>query len=375
MVKRTIKIKIGKYCMFAAVSLVVASTALADPDLSVPPGFHIEQIATVPNARAMTWGDEATLFVSSRRLGTVHAISDVLGGDPVVRVIDNDLRVPNGVAFSNGDLYVAEINRILVYRNIEQRLDAPGEPEVVVDNLPGEKLHSWKYIAFGPDGKLYISIGAPCNICDAPDYGLIMRINVDGSGQEVYARGIRNSVGFDWHPVTGAFWFTDNNRDMLGDDEPPGELNQATEAGLHFGFPFCHGADLVEPEAEFAALGRCADAQPPAKELGPHVAPLGVAFYTGVMFPEAYQNQLFIAEHGSWNRSEKIGYRVSLVRLDKAGRKALSYEPFAEGWLHDGKVSGRPVDVLVAPDGSLLVSDDKRGAIYRISYAGSPETE
>ena len=245
----------------------------------------------------------------------------------------------------------------------------PANPRCWSTDLPAGKQHSWKYIAFGPDSKLYVSVGAPCNICDAPGYALILRMNADGSDREVYARGIRNTVGFDWHPVTGSLWFTDNNRDMMGDDLPPGELNQAENAGQHFGFPFCHGTDVVEPEPELAALGSCADSVAPTQELGAHVAPLGIAFYTGSMFPEAYQNQVFIAEHGSWNRSEKIGYRVSLVRLDRSGRKALSYEPFAEGWLQGDKVSGRPVDIIVAPDGSLLVSDDKDGGIYRISYA------
>jgi glucose/arabinose dehydrogenase len=286
------------------------------------------------------------------------------------------LRISNGVAFNDGDLYVAEAKSIRVYRGIEGRLDTPGQGEIIIDNFPAEKLHSWKYISFGPDGKLYVAIGAPCNICAVTDSGIIARMNPDGSDLETYAQGIRNSVGFDWHPVTGKLWFTDNNRDMLGDDTPPGELNQAEEAGLHFGFPFCHGTNVVEPEPELAALGSCAASMAPAQELGPHVAPLGMAFYTGIMFPQAYSNQVFIAEHGSWNRNEKIGYRVSLVQLDEAGTKAVSYEPFAEGWLHDGKVNGRPVDVLVAPDGSLLVSEDKHGAIYRISYvAGSSEPE
>jgi glucose/arabinose dehydrogenase len=351
------------------IASALLTTAWAESDLSVPPGFAVEKIATVPKARSMAWGDKGTLFVSSQRGRNVHAVTNILNGNPRVVPVGEKLRVPNGIAFQEGDLYVAETNRILVYRDIESRLDAPGEPEVLVDDLPGGKLHGWKYIAFGPDNKLYVSVGAPCNICDAPGSALILRMNPDGSGREVYARGVRNSVGFDWHPVTGSFWFTDNNRDMMGDDLPPGELNQADAAGQHFGFPFCHGTAVVEPESELAALGSCAESVAPARELGAHVAPLGLAFYTGDMFPKAYQNQIFIAEHGSWNRSEKIGYRVSLVRLDESGRKALSYEPFAEGWLQGDKVSGRPVDVIVAPDGSLLVSDDKDGGIYRISYA------
>lgn len=343
----------------------------AADELSVPAGFSIKKIATVPKARSMVWGDEGTLFVGTQLGSKVTAVADVLGDNPRVYKLGEKLRLPNGVAFHDGDLYVAEITRILVWRDIESRLDAPGEPEVLIDDLPGAKLHSWKYIAFGPDGKLYVPIGAPCNICYEPDHGLILRMNPDGSGREVFARGIRNTVGFDWHPQTGALWFTDNNRDMLGDNMPPGELNQAVAKGQHFGFPFCHGRNITEPDKELAKLGSCDDSTPPAQELGPHVAPLGMAFYTGSQFPQAYQNQIFIAEHGSWNRSEKIGYRVTLVRLDEAGGKALSYEPFVEGWLQDGKVSGRPVDIIMAPDGSLLVSEDKRGSIYRISYTAA----
>jgi glucose/arabinose dehydrogenase len=350
-----------------------AGTARADAGLSVPEGFSIERIATVSKARSMVWGDQGTLFVGSQRGSKVSAVTGVLSGEPKISTIGEKLRLPNGVAFHDGDLYVAEITRILVWRDIESRLDAPGEPEILLDDLPGGKQHSWKYIAFGPDGKLYVPIGAPCNVCDEPDYGLMLRMNPDGSDREVYARGIRNTVGFDWHPQTGALWFTDNNRDMLGDDIPPGELNQVVKAGQHFGFPFCHGKSLVEPDEALAALGSCGWSTPPARELGPHVAPLGMAFYTGSQFPAAYQNQIFIAEHGSWNRSEKIGYRVTLVRLDESGRRALSYETFADGWLQDGKVSGRPVDILMAPDGSLLVSDDKQGGIYRISYTGTDE--
>jgi len=255
---------------------------------------------------------------------------------------------------------------------MESNLDDPGEPEVVADDLPtAGKLHSWKYIAFGPDGKLYMSVGSPCNICDEPDYGLILRMNRDGTDREIYARGIRNSVGFDWQPDTGELWFTDNNRDLMGDDKPPGELNRVVHPGLHFGFPFCHGTDTAEPEAELAALGTCADSEPPVLELPAHVAPLGIAFYQGDMFPDAYQGQIFIAEHGSWNRSKKIGYRVSLVQLEDG--VPVSYEPFAEGWLQNESVAGRPVDLLVLGDGSMLVSDDYANKIYRISYAAPTE--
>jgi glucose/arabinose dehydrogenase len=229
-------------------------------------------------------------------------------------------------------------------------------------------LHSWKYLGFGPDGKLYVPIGAPCNICDEPDFGLILRMNPDGSGREVFARGVRNTVGFTWHPQTSEFWFTDNGRDMLGDDVPPCELNLAPKAGLDFGFPYCHGGTIADPQ--YGKLGRCADAVPPVQKLGPHVAPLGVRFYTGTMFPAGYRNQVFIAEHGSWNRSKeagRTGYRVSLVRL--LDGKAVGYETFMGGFLDGDTVLGRPVDIAVATDGSLLVSDDAHGAIYRVSYS------
>jgi glucose/arabinose dehydrogenase len=341
--------------------------------LRVPPGFKAEiLVANVPKARSMALGDGGTLFVGTRfGDGTVYAIRDALGEHPQVTQFVQGLKVPNGVAFRDGALYVAEPQRILRFPQAEQQSAVPRVPEVVVAQLPYKTvLHAWKYLAFGPDGKLYVPVGAPCNICDEREFGLILRMNPDGSGREVVARGVRNSVGMSWHPQTGELWFTDNGRDMLGDDVPACELNRMPVAGLNFGFPFCHGGDLVDPE--FGQLGSCADAQAPVQKLGPHVAPLGVRFYTGVMFPAEYRNQVFIAEHGSWNRSKGVartGYRIALVRLK--GNTAVAYETFAEGWLDGDKVLGRPVDLLVAPDGSLLVSDDERGAIYRISYQPS----
>lgn len=347
-----------------------AAGAEFDPatDITLPDGFRIEQIADVPNARAMVWGDKGTMFVGTMAKGTVYAVTGILQGNPVVRSIGEKLKMPTGVAFRDGALYVAERKRLIRYPGIESRLDNPPEPEVLLDALPGKGLHSWKYIAFGDDGKLYMTIGSPCNVCDSPDQGVIERMNPDGSGRQIIARGIRNSVGFDWHPQTGELWFSDNNRDRLGDDQPPGELNRLAKEGAHFGFPFCHGKDVVEPQAELAALGSCADSVPPAQLLGPHVAPLGVHIYDGEMFPEEYRGQVFIAEHGSWDRSEKIGYRVTRVPLSADGTVALGYEVFASGWLVGEEYSGRPVALLPAPDGSLLLSDDHRGAIYRISY-------
>jgi glucose/arabinose dehydrogenase len=261
-------------------------------------------------------------------------------------------------------LYVAEIDRVYRYANVEDRLDDMPRAEVLDIDLPSNRSHGWRYIGFGPDGKLYISIGAPCNVCDELGYAQIIRVNPDGTERETFASGVRNSVGFTWHPETRDLWFTDNGRDMLGDDLPPCELNHAPRQGLHFGFPYCHGGDILDPK--FGKDRDCANYTPPVQKLGPHVAPLGVKFYTGDMFPPEYRGQVFIAEHGSWNRSKKIGYRISLVRLD--GDTAISYEPFAFGWLQGEQVSGRPVDLIVKQDGSLLVSDDQAGKIYRISY-------
>ena len=336
--------------------------------VKLPPGFVIELVARVPNARGMAWGERGTLFVGSASAGKVYALT-LPERDVSVRVVASDLREPAGVAFRNGALYVSAVSRILRYDDIEHRLDHPPQPVVVSEAFPTEGHHGRKFIAFGPDGKLYIPVGAPCNVC-APDperYAQISRMNADGSGREIVARGVRNSVGFAWHPATGDLWFTDNGRDNLGDDIPPDELNRVTRSGQDFGFPYCHGGTIPDPE--FGSRRTCSEFVPPAQPLGPHVAPLGMRFYTGSQFPAAYRNQVFIAEHGSWNRSRKIGYRVSLVRLDAAG-KALSYETFAEGWLDVDSQNawGRPADVLVSADGSLLVSDDTAGAIYRIRY-------
>ncbi len=313
----------------------------------------------------MTLAPGGTLFVGTRE-GEVHAVrrgTAEKGGEVVT--IARGLRTPNGVAVREGALYVAEISRILRFDGIEARLADPPKPTVVRDDFPTDRHHGWKFIAFGPDGWLYVPVGAPCNICESkPVYAAIHRMKPDGSALELFASGIRNTVGFDWDPRTKELWFTDNGRDWLGDDMPPDELDHAPRPGMHFGYPYCHGNGISDPM--FGKKRPCTDFTPPARILGPHVAALGMRFYTGEMFPAEYRNQIFIAEHGSWNRSTKIGYRVSLVRLRDG--KAVSYETFADGWLHDGKVWGRPVDVLVTPDGALLVSDDHAGAIYRITH-------
>jgi glucose/arabinose dehydrogenase len=348
--------------------------------IRLPPGFQIDVYATgVESARQMALGDKGTLFVGSmRRSGRVHAVidKDKDGKADQVLTIAQGLTQPSGIAFRDGSLYVAEISRVTRYDNIEANLEKPPAPVVVNDTFPSDRHHGWKFIAFGPDGMLYVPVGAPCNICEPPTelHASITRMKPDGTGREVFARGIRNTVGFDWHPVTKELWFTDNGRDALGDDVPPDELNRAPKAGLHFGFPYCHGSDIADPE-----FGKrpCSEFEPPAQKLGPHVAAIGMRFYTGKMFPQEYRNQIFIAEHGSWNRSQPLGYRVMLVKLD--GNKVVGYTPFAEGWLQPGAPGrggvgqnwGRPADVLVMPDGALLVSDDSGGVIYRISYKGA----
>ncbi len=337
-------------------------------DIKLPPGFKIDVYAVVPGARSMAMSESGVLFVGTRGKGKVYAVVDTNNDKKADRVITiaNGLDTPNGVALHNGDLYVAEISRIIKFPDIENHLDDPPSPIVVNDNFPTARHHGWKFIKFGPDGKLYVPVGAPCNICKSEDerFASIMRMNPDGSDLEVYEHGIRNTVGFDWSPFDSVLWFTDNGRDMLGDNVPPDELNRAPEKGMNFGYPYMHGQDIRDPE-----YGQGVDLSQftkPVMDLGPHVAALGMEFYTGNMFPPKYKNSIFIAEHGSWNRSKKIGYRVMFVKLD--GNDPVSKEPFAEGWLQGESVSGRPVDVEQMNDGSLLVSDDYAGMIYRISY-------
>lgn len=338
--------------------------------ITLPKGFSISVYAELPNARSMCWGSKQTLFVGNRNEDNVYAVKDDNNDGKADRVITiaKGLNTPNGVAFKNGSLYVAEINRILRFDNIEEQLNNPPKPVVVTSSYPDKTHHGWKYIAFGPDDKLYVPVGAPCNVCEADSiFSTITRMNADGSNIEIYAKGVRNTVGFAWHPQTKELWFTDNGRDEMGDDQPFDELNYAPEKGMHFGFPYCHQGNILDPE--FGKGKSCSDYETPAKVLAPHIAALGMQFYTGTNFPESYKNQIFIAEHGSWNRSKPIGYKVSLVTLQ--GNKVINYTPFASGWLQkDGTVLGRPVDVKVAPDGGLLVSDDYSGVIYKIIYTG-----
>lgn len=348
--------------------------------IKLPDGFSIELYATgVTNARQMALGEKGTLFVGSRRARQVYAVVDKNGdkkGDQVI-TIATGLNSPSGLAFRNGSLYVAEVSRILRYDNIESRLESPPEPVVVNDSLPTEAHHGWKYLGFGPDGMLYVPVGAPCNVCERPDderFATILRMKPDGSGLEIFGRGIRNTVGFDWHPQTGELWLAENGRDNMGDDVPADEMLRAHKPGLHFGFPYCHAGDVPDPE--FGEKRKCEEFEPPAIKLGAHVAAIGMKFYTGTMFPAEYRNHIFVAEHGSWNRSQPQGYRIMMIKVE--GTKAVSYTPFAEGWLRGirssrgsttlGDAWGRPSDVLVMPDGSMLIADDEASVIYRVTY-------
>ena len=343
--------------------------------IRLPEGFEIMLVSDrVPGAREMTIGDQGTIFVGTRGSGDVYALRDQDGNGAAetAKVLLSNLNSPNGVAFRDGALYVAEIHRITRYDDIEKKLDQPPPAVVFRDDLPRDEWHGWKFIAFGPDGWLYVPVGAPCNVCERKDterYASILRTKA-GSKWEVFARGVRNTVGFDWHPRTGELWFTDNGRDELGDDLPSRRAQSRAPRGLHFGFPYCHGTGIADPE--FGRKRKCSEFVPPAKDLGAHVAALGMTFYDGSKFPAEYRDNIFIAEHGSWNRSRANGYRVMRVRVED--NQAVSYEVFAEGWLGaEGKEAwGRPVHVLTTPEGDLLVSDDRAGAIYRIRYRGSP---
>jgi glucose/arabinose dehydrogenase len=331
--------------------------------IKLPPGFVISLHARVPGARSLALGPKGTLIVGTRGDKVFAVQGGGLGRAGEVLTLAQGLRQPNGVALKDGDLYVAAVDKVYKLPKIEDNLDAPPAPQLLTDRLPGDAHHGWRYAAFGPDGLLYIAVGAPCNVCEAPDpFSSIIRMYEQG-GYEVFARGIRNSVGMDWRPGSGVLWFTNNGRDWMGDDEPPDSLHRAPRPGLDFGFPYCHAG---VPDPELNRGKNCARFAPAARKLPAHVAALGMRFYTGEMFPPALRGAVFIAEHGSWNRSKPIGCRISLVRLERD--KAVDYQPFATGWLGQASAWGRPVDVLVDRTGALLVSDDRAGAIYRITY-------
>lgn len=349
--------------------------------INLPDGFKIDVYASdVENARSMTISPSGTVFVGNRKADNVFALVDNDRDGKVDKkylITDKLTNMPNGVVFHNGNLYVAEVNKIWLFEDVEknlQKIDAvgyyPEEPILISDKFPSDKHHGWKYISIGPDNKLYVPVGAPCNICESKDeiYSTITRMDLDGKNQEIYARGVRNTVGFTWHPETGEMWFTDNGRDMLGDNYPPCELNRVQVPNKHYGYPYCHGGDISDPE--FGSKYPCDDFVKPVQNLGPHVAPLGLKFYDGNMFPDEYKGDVFIAEHGSWNRTKKIGYRISRVKIEN--NRSLGYEPFIYGWLDKDKNDawGRPVDIVFLEDGSMLISDDYANVIYRVTYEG-----
>ena len=348
---------------------VLAAAAPPLPHLQVPPGFHVSIYSDqVPNAREITLGTRETVFVGSMREGKVYALTgrDANGRARHVYVIAKDLEMPVGVAFHDGALYVSAVGKILKYPDIEAHLGDPPNPVVVTDKLPSKAHHGWRFIAFSPDGKLYVPIGAPCNICEpGPEFAKIIRMNPDGSDWQTVATGIRNTVGFDWQPGTHTLWFTNNGRDLMGDNVPDDTLNRVDKPGENFGFPYCHAGTVPDPE--FGKGHSCDQFAQPALRLGAHVASLGMRFYVGQMFPTSYRGAIFIAEHGSWNRSSKSGYRVVVVHVGKDG-KVTGSKPFLTGFLDGQKTLGRPADVQPLRDGSLLVSDDENGVIYRVTY-------
>lgn len=362
--------------VIATFFLLLSAPLLATTQLNhliLPPGFHISVYASnVDGAREMALGKHGTVFVGSINAGgRVYALTDRNGDgtDVKVKTLVSGLFRPIGVAVHDGDLYVSAVSQIYVYPDIEAHLDNPPKPRVIGGFTPEHLDHGEKFLAFGPDGKLYVPIGAPCNVCNKKGFAKLTRMDPDGSDRQDVAYGIRNTVGFAWQPGSHALFFTNNGRDMLGDDKPDDTLNRVDQLGEDFGYPFCHAGDVLDPE--YGKGKSCKNYAQPALKLGAHVAPLGMMFYTGDMFPKAMHGNIFIAEHGSWNRSEKagpVGYRVMRVSLH--GKTVTGYHPFVTGFMNNGQDGGRPVDVLQLQDGSLLISEDRLGTIYRVTYDG-----
>lgn len=363
-------------CPLLATPGLLAAAGLPINLIQLPSGFHLSVLTQgVPSAREMALGGmhdgKQIVYVASGEAGSLYALELGASGTKVYTLAHN-LEIPLGVAYRDGALYASAVSRILRFDDIDAQLSKPPVPKVITDRLPPEHHHGGRFLGFSPDGWLYVPVGAPCNVCepDVSRYANLERMRPDGSQTEIVARGIRNSVGFDWSPIDGSLWFTDNGRDMMGDDMPSDELNHASRVGMNFGFPYCHQGDTPDPD--FGVKHPCSEFTAPIVKLGAHVAALGMRFYTGQMFPPAYHNAIFIAEHGSWNRTKKSGYRIAWIQMSPSGEVQGS-GIFAQGWLQidpDGRerVWGRPADVLVMPDGALLVSDDEAGAIYRISY-------
>ena len=360
----------AKLAPIAPPPIAAAPDKLPVAKLKVPQGFNIEVYAAgMANARSLAEGDKGTVFVGTRLVGNVYAVTNK-DGKRSVKVLASGLYRPNGVAFKNGTLYIAELSKVSKIDKVEDNLDSSPKPTMIYDDLPKDEAHGWKFIAIGPDNKLYVPVGQPGNnVLHDDAHGQIRRINLDGSGAEVVARGVRNTVGFDWNPETRQLYFTDNGRDWMSEDVPEDELNRVTKVGEHFGAPYCLQGNIVDPE--FGWGRSCSEFTAPVGLLGPHSASLGMRFYTGNMFPKSYKNAIIVARHGSWNRSKKVGGDVVVVKLNKDGT-VKSTEPLITGFLEDNKYIGRPVDVMQMKDGSLLVSDDWNGAIYRVTY-GKPK--
>jgi glucose/arabinose dehydrogenase len=360
----------AKLAPVAPPPIAAAADKLPTAKLKLPPGFNIEVYAAgMANARSMAEGDKGTVFVGTRLVGNVYAISNK-DGKRSVKTLASGLYRPNGVAFKNGTLYIAELSKVSKIDKVEDNLDNSPKPTMIYDNLPKDEAHGWKFIAIGPDNKLYVPVGQPGNnVLHDDAHGQIRRINLDGSGAEVVAVGVRNTVGFDWNPETKQLYFTDNGRDWLSESVPEDELNRVTKVGEHFGAPYCWQGNIIDQELGWGK--NCKDYTAPVGLMGPHTAALGMRFYTGNMFPKAYKNAIIVARHGSWNKSKKEGGDVVVVKLNKDGTMK-SMEPFITGFLEDNKYVGRPVDVMQMKDGSLLVSDDWNGAVYRVTY-GKPK--
>ena len=357
----------AKLAPIPAPPLATAADKLPIDRLKVPDGFKVELYASgLPNARSLALGDKGTVFVGSRVVDKVYAIVNK-DGKREVKVVVSGLYRPNGVAFKNGTLYIAELSQISKIDNVEDTLDNAPKPTVIYSDLPKDEAHGWKFLAVGPDNMLYFNIGAPCNICmPSPAHAQLRRIKLDGSGAEVIAQGIRQVVGMDFHPASKVLYFTENQRDWLSEDQPNDKLNRLLNPGKdNFGFPYCDGGDIED--STFGWGHSCSEFTKPILQLGPHVAPLGMRFYTGRTFPARYRDAIFLARHGSWNKTHKIGGDIYVVNLNKDGT-VKSHEPFMTGFLQNNEYIGRPVDVLVMPDGSLLISDDRNGAVYRVSY-------